>query len=123
MSWFHFFCLGLLISAMPGCTSRAKARAEVQRAYAAGRMQAIQQLQQANGPSVTVLGQVQTPLVRWEEGLTLAEAIINANYLPPDEPLSIVILRQGQAIPVDPKRLLRGEDLPVLAGDIIEIRP
>ena len=33
------------------------------------------------------------------------------------------MIRAGQAIPVSPKSLLAGEDLPLQAGDTVEIRP
>ena len=75
---------------------------------------------QPQKPVVTFIGQVQNPSILWVEGLTLARAIINAGYLGKD-PRQIVIVRNGQAVPVEPKALLQGEDIPLQAGDLIQI--
>ena len=69
---------------------------------------------------VTFIGQVRNPSIPWTEGLTLARAIINAGYMGKD-PQQIMIVRNSQAVPVDPKALLAGEDIPLQAGDLIQI--
>jgi hypothetical protein len=94
-------------------------------AYLAGQQAALMQMQQqaARGPSVTVLGPVQNPIVKWKDGLTLGQAIVAAVYTAPTDPRNILIQRSGQQILFDPKRLLRGEDFPLQAGDIVQLQP
>jgi hypothetical protein len=70
---------------------------------------------------VTFIGPVQFPTVQWTQNLTLAKAIVSAGYTGPAEPSQIMIVRGGQAIPIDPKRLLSGEDIPLLSGDLVQI--
>lgn len=71
-------------------------------------------------PVVTFIGQVQNPTLPWSEGLTLSRAIVSAGYNGKD-PKQIFIVRGGQAVPVDPKQLLKGEDVPLQAGDLVQI--
>ena len=93
-------------------------------AYLAGQQAAYAQMQQqARNPSVTLVGPVQNPSVPWSEGLTLSRAIVTAVYSSQVDPTSIVIHRHGQELQFDPKRLLRGEDLPLESGDVVELRP
>ena len=106
-----------------GCTTQAKARAKAQAAFMAGQQQAWVQFQQTNPNSVRVLGpMVRQPMLQWTYTLTLGEAIVAAGYQGPD-PRAIIVVRGGQAIPIDPKKLLAGEDLPLQPGDTVEIRP
>jgi len=114
----------LLASALNGCVSKSRAQAQAQMAYLAGQRAALVQMaqQQARGPGVTLLGQVQNPLVTWFDGLTLSQAIVNARYYGQIEPTAIVVHRHGQDIPVDPKELLKGGDIPLQAGDVVELR-
>ncbi|HTA95838.1 MAG TPA: hypothetical protein VK769_06910, partial [Verrucomicrobiae bacterium] len=79
--------------------------------------------QQLQIPGVTVIGPVQTSQVPWVAGLTLAQAIATANYLDPHEPKQIVITRNGESARVDPNVLLNGTDVPLEAGDVVELRP
>jgi hypothetical protein len=115
--------LSSLAASLNGCVTKSQADAQVRMAYLAGRQSALieMQQQQARGPTVTVLGLVQNPLVKWTEGLTLGQAIVNAVYTAPTDPKNIVIRRSGQQIQFDPKRLLRGEDFPLESGDIIQL--
>jgi hypothetical protein len=59
--------------------------------------------------------------VLWSQDLTLAKAIVAAGYQAQTDPKQIMIVRNGQAIPVDPKKLLQGEDIPLVAGDLVQI--
>jgi hypothetical protein len=106
-----------------GCVSKFKAEAQVRMAYLAGQQAAFQQVQQQQnrGPGVTLIGPVQNPLVNWTEGLTLSRAIVVAVYTAPADPKTIVIRRNGKEIPVDPKRLLNGDDVPLESGDIVQL--
>jgi hypothetical protein len=112
-------------AAIAGCTSRGRARADAQAAFAAGQQQGLAQAQQLQQPgtNVTVVGPVKYTLVPWTEEMTVARAIIAAQYLATGDPRQIVILRSGQQIPVDPKALLAGEDQPLLAGDVLQLKP
>src|SRR2546427_7611974 len=98
--WFALFAL-----ALTGCTTKSNAKAQARAAYAAGQQQALERaLQSRHG--VTVIGAVRNPLVPWTEDLTLAKALAAADYYARGNPREIIIVRNGQAIPVDPKRLL-----------------
>ncbi len=72
--------------------------------------------------SVVVIGPVQNPEVTWTNGLTLAQAIIEANYTGSGNPRKIILTRQGQATRVDPRDLLHGHDVPLQPGDNITIQ-
>ena len=74
-------------------------------------------------PNVTVIGPVRNPTVQWEQGLTLAQAIIAADYLGASDPHQIVVVRNGRGTKIDPKLLLQGKDFPVQPGDVIQITP
>lgn len=108
-----------------GCTTRSKARLEAQSAFLAGQSAALQR-QQAQAamqtPGVTVVGAVQNSHVPWVAGLTLAQAIVTANYVGPAEPKQIIITRRGESATLDAKSLLNGTDIPLEIGDVIELR-
>jgi hypothetical protein len=70
-----------------------------------------------------MIGPVETPRVPWTEELTLANALVAAGYTGRGSPKQLVIIRVGQQpIVVDPQQLLKGEDVPLQAGDIIDIK-
>lgn len=116
-----FSLLMFLILAATGCVTKSKAKAQAQAAFLAGQQQAIIRMSQPHQPVVTFIGPVRIPTVTWTQDLTLAKAIVAAGYEPPSEPKQIMIVRNGQAIPVDPKKLLAGEDVPLVAGDLVQI--
>jgi len=105
--------------------TRAHARAQAQAAFLAGQQQGMQQAQQSAhpGPTITVAGPVKYTQVPWTEQMTVARAIIAAEYLGPGDPREILIVHNGQATSIDPKRLLNGEDLPLQAGDVLQLKP
>jgi hypothetical protein len=75
------FSLGcvLCLSLVLGCVSKAKARRDAQAAFIAGQHEATRRAQTAGqGPSVTINGPVNTPVLPWTEDLTLAKAIVQA---------------------------------------------
>jgi hypothetical protein len=115
-------CAFLLVSALAGCTTKAKAKAQAHAAFAAGQQQAMIRMQQTQGPSVTVHGAVRNPLLPWTEDLTVAKAIVAADYYGAKDPTQIFVVRRGQAFPVDPKQLLNGNDPPLEAGDLLDIK-
>jgi hypothetical protein len=110
----------LLSVALAGCVSKAKAREQARAAFLAGQQQAAQQLQ-VRGPFVTVVGPVKNTLLPWTADLTLAKGLIAAEYFGPGDPTEIVIRRSTEEIRVDAKRLLEGEDTPLLPRDVIDI--
>lgn len=114
--------LGLLTA---GCAGKSQARLREQNAYLAGQ-NAILMQQQAQGAApasgVTVVGAVQHPQVPWVAGLTLAQAVATANYVGAEDPKQIIITRNGESATLDASVLLNGSDVPLAAGDVVELR-
>src|SRR2546421_9272362 len=102
--------IGLLATALVGCTTKSKAKAEERAAFSLGQQRAMERILQTRN-SVTVMGPVRNPLVTWTQDLTLAKALLAADYYGRGDPKEIVIMRQGQPIQVDPKQLIAGEDV------------
>jgi hypothetical protein len=104
-----------------GCVSRSQSRLESQNAFLAGQNAELRQrLAQYNG--ITFIGAVQNTQVPWVAGLTLAQAVVTANYVGQDEPRAVVITRKGDSAVLDASVLFSGKDIPLEAGDIVEIR-
>jgi hypothetical protein len=121
-------CGALLLAAIfGGCVSKSKADAKARAAFIAGQQQAIMRLQQAQtqgqGPCVTVNGEVRNHVVPWTEGMTLARAVVAADYLGTADPGQILVVRNGLATPVEPGQLLSGVDIPLQPGDIVQLMP
>ena len=122
MRWLLTGFLLLLALVVSSCATRARARADAQAAFIAGQQQA-QSLSQPQAPSVLVRGEVKKPMVPWTENLTLARAIVAAEYTGFFDPREILLIRKGETLKVNPRRLLRGaDDLPLEPGDIVELR-
>jgi len=115
-------CLALMAD---GCVSKSTAEAQSRAAFIAGQEQAMERMrqEQAQGPIVTFVGPVRNTLVPWTAGLTLAQGIVAADYFGATDPTEIIIRRAGQEIPVDLKKLLGGEDVPLQPRDVIELKP
>jgi len=125
MQYLVFRILGvvLVVCALHGCVSRTRAKAEARKAFLSGQQQAMMlRSAQPAGPSVTIVGPVKNPSIPWRPDLTLAKAIVDAGYAGTVDPRQIMIVRNGQAVPVDPKTLLAGEDVPLLSGDMVIIQ-
>ena len=114
-------CLVILATLPSGCTTKSSANAAARAAYSAGQQQATERILQSRN-SVTIMGPVRNPLVPWTQDLTLAKALVASDYYGKSNPREIVIVRSGQPMPVDPKQLLAGEDVPLEAGDVVHIR-
>jgi len=117
----------LALVALCGCETRGAARQQAREAYLAGQNQAMAQqqaLMMAQHPTVAVHGEVETPMVPWTPDLTLSRAIVAAHYTGLMNPSVIRVLRNGQLVHqfmgVD---LLRGHDMPLQAGDVVEMSP
>jgi hypothetical protein len=102
--------------------SKSTANAQARAAYLAGQRQAFQMA--AQGPSVWVIGNVKTPVVPWTQDLTLSKALLAAEYRGAKDPSEIIVRRKGlEPLYIRPQQILEGQDMPMLAGDQIEIRP
>jgi len=115
--------LALVALALSGCVSKSKANAQARAAFLAGQQEAAMRMQQAQGPSVTINGEVRNHVVPWTQGLTLARAVVAAEYIGAKDPGQIFIVHLGVANRVDPEQLLSGVDIPLQPGDIVQIMP
>jgi hypothetical protein len=114
------FVIGMVAA---GCTTKAKARAHAGAAFTAWQQQQAAGNVRIPAFSVKIVGEVRYPVVEWSEGLTLAQAIVAAEYTGPATPFSIEISRNGEIISVKPQYLLQGRNDPALEpGDVVEIR-
>jgi hypothetical protein len=121
---------GLLAAAavaLSGCVTKSKAKADARKAYIAGQHETLMRMQQVQnqgqGPCVMVNGEVRNRVVPWTEGLTLAKALLAADYYGSTEPGQLIILHNGIASRVDPNQLLSGTDIPLQPGDVVQITP
>ncbi|MBM3875949.1 MAG: hypothetical protein FJ386_04415 [Verrucomicrobia bacterium] len=105
-----------------GCVSESASDTRAREAFQRGRNSVIQL---APVPvTVTVVGPVKHRSLLWADGLTLARAIIAAEYLVEKEPGVIFLTRGGQTMSFSAAQLLSGDEGPLLKpGDVIEIRP
>ena len=121
--------VSLLALTVVGCTTKSTARANQRAAFYEGRAEALsdqlaaQKPQRAPGNTVAIIGPVKVSALTWTPGLTLAQTILAAEYIPAGEPSQIFITRNGSQFPVSPEQLLNGEDIPLQAGDVVELRP
>jgi hypothetical protein len=124
-----FVLCGALLLAVTfgGCVSKSKAQAQARAAYLAGQQETAARMQQSQtlgqGPCVTVNGEVRNRVVPWTEGLTLAKALLAAEYYGTADPGQIIILHNGIATRVEPKQLLTGVDIPLQPGDTVHLMP
>ena len=72
---------------------------------------------------VTVTGEVRNSIIPWTEGLTLAKAIVAADYTAYMAPRIIRVIREGQTTEIKPSALLNREDMPLQPGDSIQLVP
>jgi len=114
--------LALVAVALGGCVSKSKANAQARAAFLAGQQQAAR-MQQAQGPSVTINGEVRNHVVPWTQGLTLAQAIVTAEYCGAKDPGQMILVHKGIATRLDPKQLLSGVDVLLQPGDIVQLMP
>jgi hypothetical protein len=115
-------CVVLLAAfALAGCVSKTKAKLNAQQAYIAGQQQAMMTMQQSK-TTVQIRGNVKNTAIRWTEGLTVAQAIVAAEYQGSHDPSSVIIVRNGAGTEINAAELLQGHDEPLQAGDLVEIR-
>lgn len=113
-----------------GCVSKARHKLEVREAYVAGQEQALAAMSGGGRPGnpvsktdIFVHGHVKNTIIPWEEGMTVGQAIVAAEYIDSRDPRMIVLHRGGETMQINPKELLRGRDFPARAGDVIELQP
>ena len=110
-------CVIVVMWGCGACTTESRARRDADAAFKAG--------QQSAQPAMVVIfrGFVRKTIVPWTKDLTLAEALLQAEYTGSWDPRSITVTRQGEVYRIDPKRLLRGQENPTLeAGDVVEVQ-
>ena len=109
---------------LAGCVSKKQAEFQAREAYMAGQAQAAKQWQSERPPEIVVRGPVRNPVVPWTDGITLAQAIVDADYTGFMNPVLVRVIRNGQMIEemkgID---LLRHHDVPLEPGDIVDIVP
>ena len=114
-----------LVAFLSGCASKADVKLREENAYLRGQLEATekqrqQQLQQQ--PTVFFTGLVRQTRVPWREDLTLTQALAAAQFTGTSDPTILRIQRQGQVYSVDVRRLLRGQEDPVLeVNDVVEV--
>ena len=118
----HPVACGLIVS-LGGCASRQSHQAEVATAHQAGVEAAFEMLHQSGIAVVRMEGPFLRPVILWHDGLTLAQALIEAGYQPPAAPTSIFLQLGREIETVDSSRLLAGEDLAIAPGSVIHARP
>ena len=114
-----------LVAVLSGCASKADVKLREENAYLRGQLDAAekqrqQQLQQQ--PTVFFTGLVRQTRVPWREALTLTQALAEAQFTGTSDPTILRIQRKGQVYTVDVRRLLRGQEDPVLeVNDVVEV--
>lgn len=111
-----------LTAALTGCTSQSRAKANAQQAFVAGQQQAAALQRETMEPAVWFKGAIRNPRIPWTEDLTLAQALLAADYTGLNNPFKIDVIRQGKRFSINLHRLLRGTDNPLMEpGDVVEI--
>lgn len=105
-----------------GCTTKRRADLKAQEAYLAGQQRAMAQQQLPAGNIIQIVGDVKRSVLEWSDGLTISQAIVEAEYQNARQPLAILVYRRGQILSVNPSDLLRGRDLVLEPGDRIELQ-
>lgn len=99
------------------CSCATKSKEEANKAFMQGRESALQMQSQK---FVIVKGRVMYPLIPWREGLTLAQAILSANYRGLTDPRYITVIRGEESVKLPTKTFLSlPEDIPLEPGDVI----
>jgi hypothetical protein len=115
-------CLSILFVFMTGCETKGRARLQAEQAYVAGQEQALEQ-SRPKPAMVTVNGPVRNSTIPWTEELTLAKAVLAADYTGYLRPRFFRVTRNGETQEIKSSALLAGQDMPLEAGDVIEVVP
>ncbi len=120
--------VAVLAAFLSGCTTKKASERRQRAAYAAGRQHAALQAAEKRGSAeaeesvVTFAGSVVNKSIPWREGLSLANAIVEAGHNSRRSPRKIFIHRRELVFEVPAWRLLQGDDFLVEPGDHIELR-
>lgn len=107
---------------LTGCASKSNTKLREENAYLRGQLEAAQQVREPQQPTVFFRGLVRQTRVPWREELTLTQALAEAQFTGTSDPTILRILRKGQVYSVDVRRLLRGQEDPVLElNDVVEV--
>jgi hypothetical protein len=106
-----------------GCANKSEIQRQKEAAFQAGQQQALRQLYEARFPVITVIGPVRNAKLDCTPDLTLARAIVAAEYQGVGNPREIILHHGSEETHINPKELLTGKDWPVAGGDRIEIIP
>ena len=105
---------------LAGCSS--KREAAFQKGYMAGQEQARKAQEDKQQPTILFRGPVRQPVVPWEEGVKLSQALDAAGYTGASNPRNLMLIRKGQVFQIAPQKLLSGAVDPVLEpGDVVEV--
>jgi hypothetical protein len=115
VAWFS-----IIACALTGCETKREAHLQEQQAYVAGQQQALEQ-SKPKAPVVTFAGHVNHPVIPWTEDLTLSKAILAADYTGYLRPRLIRVNRKGEITEIKTSALLDGQDMPLEAGDVVEV--
>ena len=119
---FILCCISISVLSLTGCETKREARLQAQQAYVAGQEQVLNQTLPKQ-PVVTVNGPVRNSSIPWTEDLTLAKAILAADYTGYLRPRLIRVTRMGETTEFKSSDLLNGQDIPLQAGDVVEVIP
>ena len=78
-------------------------------------------MQAAMPQVVRIRGDVRNPVILWNENLTLAGALVEADYIGRWDPLSVTVTRGRKVQRFSASRLLSGNDMFLEPGDIIDV--
>jgi hypothetical protein len=118
----HCWLAVVLMISLLGCVSKSNSRSQLEAAYH-GAPQSVRVEQPWEAPVVFFKGDVRNQRIPWTDGLTLAQALLAAQYTWSWDPRRITVTRGNQTFAVNPRRLLRGEEDPLLErGDVVEVR-
>jgi len=109
------------ILAGTGCVSKKKAQSAVRRQAEVIAMQQAWIARNQGPAPVTVLGDVRNHQIAWSDDLTLARALLEAQWLNRNDPRRIIVLRGADRFSVDPDELTDGVDYALEPGDRLEI--
>ena len=70
---------------------------------------------------VRIRGEVRNPIIPWSENLTLAGALVEADYVGRWDPLSVTVTRGRKVQRFSASALLSGKDMFLEPGDLIQI--
>lgn len=115
--------LAVALACLGGCASKPDLRRQTDAAFRAGREEAQRQAYESRFPLVTVTGAVRHPKIDWTPDLTLARALVAAEYVGARDPQAFILRRGAEEARITLKELLAGEDWDLQAGDRIEVVP